>query len=107
VGVFDASSPSALFSYQYTAPTLRNGTQGVQAVTEDSVYRIGSLSKLITAYTFLLAAGPKYWEYPVTKFLPELREAAKLLLREEPRCGLYRLDLRYAWGVGKSYGRNA
>ncbi|KAK3081622.1 hypothetical protein LTS18_004686, partial [Coniosporium uncinatum] len=77
VGVFDASSPFALFSYQHTASTLRNSTQGVQAVTEDSVYRIGSLSKLITAYIFLLAAGPKYWEYPVTKFLPELREAAK------------------------------
>ena len=76
VGIFDASNKDALFSYQYSSQALRNGTEGVREVTEDSVYRVGSLSKLIFAYLFMIEAGPKYWNHPVTEFVPELKVAA-------------------------------
>ncbi|TKA63287.1 hypothetical protein B0A55_10225 [Friedmanniomyces simplex] len=46
IGVFDTAS--TLFSYQYSSPVLQNGTAGVKNVKEDSIYRIGSGSKLIT-----------------------------------------------------------
>jgi CubicO group peptidase (beta-lactamase class C family) len=75
LGMFDAHSPSSLLAYPYTAPDLKNATEGVNEVTEDSIYRIGSLSKLLTAYTFLIEAGPEYLDRRVTDFVPTLREA--------------------------------
>lgn len=77
VGVFDATTPGGIFSYQYSSAALQNGTQGVKHVTEDSVYRIGSGSKLITVYLFLIEAGWKYWGHPITEFIPQLKSAAQ------------------------------
>lgn len=78
IGVFSAASPvdQPLFSYQHTAPSLQNGTEGTTEVTPDSIYRIGSLSKLITIYLFLIEAGPRWWNYPITEFVPQLEVAA-------------------------------
>lgn len=53
IGIFDTSSPNQLFSYQWSSEVLQQSEEGVTKVTEDSVYRIGSLSKLITAYLVL------------------------------------------------------
>ncbi|KAK5108392.1 hypothetical protein LTR62_008348 [Meristemomyces frigidus] len=50
---------------------------GVTEVKEDSVFRIGSGSKLITAYLFLIEVGMKYWGHPITDFVPELAAAAR------------------------------
>jgi len=77
IGVFDASSPDALFSYQYSSPALQNGTQGVKHVTEDLIYRIGSGSKLVTMYLFLIEAGWKYLNDAITDFVPQLTQAAR------------------------------
>ena len=52
-------------------------------MTEDSIYRVGSLSKLITIYLFLIEAGPRYWNYPITEFVPELAAAAEECSAEE------------------------
>ncbi|KAK5738679.1 hypothetical protein LTR17_005811 [Elasticomyces elasticus] len=75
VGIFDAES--TLFSHQYSSPALKNDTAGVKTVTEDSVFRIGSGSKLITVYLFLVEVGAQYWSHPITEFLPILAEAAQ------------------------------
>ena len=39
----------------------------------DTVYRIASISKLLTVYTLLLEIGDKYWGRAITDFIPELR----------------------------------
>lgn len=75
IGIFNATD--TLFSYQYSSPTLQKGTEGVKEVTEDSIYRVGSGSKLFTAYLFLIEAGAEYWNRAITEFLPELEEASK------------------------------
>ena len=77
IGIFDATSPGQLFSYEYSSPVLQKASQGVKHVTEDSIYRIGSGSKLITAYLFLVEVGPNYWDRKVTEFVPELEAASK------------------------------
>lgn len=64
-----------LFTYHYTPPYLTNQrTAGVAAVDSDSVYRIGSVSKLWTVYLFLIAAGDRSWNDPITRYIPELEE---------------------------------
>jgi len=61
-----------LYTYHYDATNLSSPAQGVAHVQSDTVYRIGSLSKLLTVYTFLATAGDKYWTQPITNFIPEL-----------------------------------
>ena len=57
----------------------------MKEVTEDSIYRIGSLSKLITVYLFLLEVGPSYWNHAITEYIPELEAAASnCLARKDP-----------------------
>jgi Beta-lactamase len=80
------STPSdALFlwQYQHTAPSLKDASSGVQTVNADSIYRIGSLTKLFTVLTILINAGDSHWDQPITMFLPELASAAKLLDAEQ------------------------
>ncbi|KAK5168278.1 uncharacterized protein LTR77_006847 [Saxophila tyrrhenica] len=74
--VFDTSD-SEFFSYQYSSSVLQKASQGVTKITEDAIFRIGSLSKLVSAYAWLIEAGPTYWDQPITKYIPELKKAAK------------------------------
>ncbi|KND89505.1 hypothetical protein TOPH_05786 [Tolypocladium ophioglossoides CBS 100239] len=72
----DAAAP--IFDFHYTGAGLNTSAGSTAKVTADSVYRIGSVSKLFTVYSFLLNGGAKYWDRPVTDFIPELRRAAAL-----------------------------
>ena len=45
-------------------------------VDENSIFRIGSLSKLFTVYTFLIERGMRDWREPITKYVVELANAA-------------------------------
>jgi CubicO group peptidase (beta-lactamase class C family) len=67
INVFSSSSNQSVFNYHYQAPNL-NSTK----IDNDSIYRVGSLSKLLTVYSFLAAAGNDAWNKPVTEFIPEL-----------------------------------
>ena len=44
---------------------------------KNTVFRVGSVSKLLTVYTLLTEVGMKYMNDPVTKWVPELARAAK------------------------------
>jgi len=41
-------------------------------VDADTVYRIGSLTKIFTVYTFLAEAGDIHFNSPITNYVPEL-----------------------------------
>ncbi|KAK5940394.1 hypothetical protein PMZ80_007814 [Knufia obscura] len=72
---------SPIHTYHYDATGLSDPAEGVKNVASDTTYRIGSLSKLLTVYTWLATAGDKHWNQPITNFIPEL-EAYDA--REEP-----------------------
>lgn len=75
--VFSVSdNPDPLIRYYYTAPSLVNASTGVQKVDENTVFRIGSISKLWTVLLYLIHAGDKGFHDPVTKYIPELKAAA-------------------------------
>ncbi|KAL1981851.1 hypothetical protein VTN96DRAFT_2096 [Rasamsonia emersonii] len=77
VEVFSVNEPEPLFQYYYTAPSLANATSGVKTVDENSVFRIGSLSKLWTVLLYLIEARDEgSFNDPVTKYITELRVAA-------------------------------
>jgi CubicO group peptidase (beta-lactamase class C family) len=50
---------------------------GTKAVDANTIYRVGSITKLFTVLTFLVEAGDVHFNEPVTSFVPELRQAAQ------------------------------
>lgn len=75
VQIFSLSNNS-LLEFHHTSPQVAEGKAGVRAVDSNTVYRIGSITKLITAFTFLVEAGDARWEDPLTNYIPELRDQA-------------------------------
>ncbi|KAI1634075.1 beta-lactamase/transpeptidase-like protein [Biscogniauxia mediterranea] len=77
IEAFSANDPVPLFSVYHTAPKLatQNST-GVRQVDSNTVFRLGSLTKIYTIYTFLINAGDKIWNEPITKYVPELQALA-------------------------------
>lgn len=75
---YSLDDTNTLFSHHYTPDQLvSQRTSGVEQVDSDTVYRVGSVSKLWTVYLFLLAAGDESWNDPITRFVPELQEIAQ------------------------------
>ncbi|KAH6876353.1 putative beta-lactamase, partial [Thelonectria olida] len=73
IQVYSLHDDSPLATFHFTPEVLSSQrTAGVKAVDSNTVYRIGSVSKLWTAYLFLITAGDSSWARPVTDFVPEL-----------------------------------
>jgi hypothetical protein len=74
IEVFSATdSKETIFSWYHTAPSLaKSNTTGVRTVDADTVYRLGSLTKIFTIYTWLVQDGDTKWNEPITKYVPEL-----------------------------------
>lgn len=55
---------------------LNASSPGVKKAGLDTVYRLGSLAKVFTVYTWLVQDGDSKWNEPITKYVPELKAAA-------------------------------
>jgi hypothetical protein len=76
IGMFSTSDKGLVHEYHYTDPSVKNGSYGTQKVDADSVYRLGSIGKLLTVYLFLIREGDRYFNDPITKYIPELVAAS-------------------------------
>jgi CubicO group peptidase (beta-lactamase class C family) len=73
INVFSANE--TLFEHHFAAPGL-NGSLAAGVLNNQTIYRVGSLSKLWSMYTFLLSAPGNQLDQPITKFVPELVNAS-------------------------------
>ncbi|KAI0193884.1 beta-lactamase/transpeptidase-like protein [Astrocystis sublimbata] len=69
VALFSSKENRTLYEYYHT-PSV---DVGVEKVDKDSIFRIGSISKVFTVWSFLIEAGDRYYNEPITKYLPELK----------------------------------
>jgi CubicO group peptidase (beta-lactamase class C family) len=76
--VYSLHETDPIFTYHYSAPALSNPTEGVAAVDSNTIWRIGSNSKLWMVYVYLITAGDASWTDPITKYLPELARYAEM-----------------------------
>jgi Beta-lactamase len=76
IELFSTYESTPLFTIHYTAPAVATYQYGVKSVDSNTIFRIGSLSKLFTVYTYLIEAGDSSFNDPVAKYVPELQEAA-------------------------------
>ncbi|KAF9776809.1 hypothetical protein IL306_004947 [Fusarium sp. DS 682] len=72
VDIYSVTDQQSLSSYHHTAPTLKRNKFGTRIVNDSSIYRIGSVSKLLTAYLYLLEVGDVSFNEPITHYVPEL-----------------------------------
>jgi hypothetical protein len=77
ITAISTSQQDPIFDFHFTSPLLKNGTEGTSSVDSDSIYRIGSVSKLLTVYSLLLNGAEDHWNCPVTEFIPELKDIAE------------------------------
>ncbi|KAH8881931.1 beta-lactamase/transpeptidase-like protein, partial [Thozetella sp. PMI_491] len=69
VALFSSTENKMRYESYHTPPI----NVGVPAVDRNSIFRIGSISKLFTVWTFLVnARGDSLFNEPVTKYVPEL-----------------------------------
>ena len=74
--IYDAGAAQAL-QHHYTAPDVKSSNLGVTQVDGDSIYRVESVTKSFTVYLTLIEIGSRYWDFPITDFVPELAEFAE------------------------------
>lgn len=82
--IFDTSGSRSLLTLSYTAEAI-NTTIGVSEVDENTVFRIGSASKLFTMLLLLIEDGFDILQDPVAKYIPEIRAAVVDLLRNSTK----------------------
>ncbi len=64
IQVFSSDADTPIYEYHYG--------HGSFNLNSDTLYRIGSISKVTSVYTILAKLGDGHWDDPVAKYLPEL-----------------------------------
>ncbi|KAH8901777.1 beta-lactamase/transpeptidase-like protein [Thozetella sp. PMI_491] len=63
IQVFSPDAEKPIYEYHY----------GIgRHIDSNTLYRIGSISKLVSVYSILAKLGDRYWDDPVVKYVPEL-----------------------------------
>jgi hypothetical protein len=71
IDVFSSVTNSSIYHY-YHSPPLNEEFLTAGELDDDTIFRVGSVSKLFTVYSVLAQAGLDVFGDPVTKYLPEL-----------------------------------
>ncbi|KAI1148317.1 beta-lactamase/transpeptidase-like protein [Nemania diffusa] len=79
LGLFSVNDPQAAgrLQYHHTGPDVRNSSLGVNKVDGDSIYRVASMTKVITVYSGLLLLDTSDWDKPLTEIFPEIASLPK------------------------------
>ncbi|KAF2962875.1 hypothetical protein GQX73_g10698 [Xylaria multiplex] len=79
LGLFSVHDPKAAGSLQYhhTGPDIKNSSFGVNKVDGNSIYRVASMTKVVTVYAGLLLLDPSDWHKPLTEIFPEISSLPK------------------------------
>lgn len=75
LNVFSAYDDDALFEYHYEDPALADALPDGKELNGDTVYRIASVSKMLTAYLVLVERGFDVLDEPLSKYVPEIADA--------------------------------
>ena len=74
IGFFNVADEGLSYQYHYTDALTSRSKYGTQHVDANSIYRIGSISKLLTMYTGLVELGDRWLNDPVADHIPEFQK---------------------------------
>jgi CubicO group peptidase (beta-lactamase class C family) len=84
IEVYSANEPGLIFKHYHTQSNLKTlNNSGVSEVDTNTVYRLGSLTKVFTVLTWLANDGDIKWTTPITEYVPELKEIQAQQARDE------------------------
>ncbi|KAI1265839.1 beta-lactamase/transpeptidase-like protein [Xylariaceae sp. FL1019] len=72
LGMFSTSDDGLLWEFHHTDSTVATSGNGTNKVDADSIYRIASISKILTVYQWLIKDGDRKFNDPISDFIPEL-----------------------------------
>ncbi|KAI1754825.1 beta-lactamase/transpeptidase-like protein [Xylaria castorea] len=72
IGMFSTTDDELLYEFHHTDPTVATSGIGTNEVDADSIYRIASITKILTLYQWLIADGDRKFNSPISDFIPEL-----------------------------------
>lgn len=72
IGLLSIYDEAPMFEHHHTAPIRNTTLGGTSTVNGDTVYRIASVSKLVTVLALLVQTGKVSLKDPVTAHIPEL-----------------------------------
>lgn len=75
IGVFSTQSETLLAEFHHVAtrPELRSHLTGGK-LDGDTLYRVGSVTKILSAYAALSKLRNEHWSQPIINFIPELED---------------------------------
>ncbi|KAF2996923.1 hypothetical protein E8E13_006113 [Curvularia kusanoi] len=113
VQIFSTNPEGGILGERYwTATNISSDSGGVKQVNGDTVYRIGSVSKIFAVLAFLAEVGDRDWNTPITEFIPELarysRQALTLPVDDVRRTDWDDITIgalaSQVSGIGRDYG---
>lgn len=78
VGMFSTTDDGLLFEYHHTDPAVAHSTVGTNEVDADSIYRVASITKILTIYLWLIKDGDRRFNDPIAEFIPELKQVKEI-----------------------------
>ncbi|KAJ5182926.1 alkaline D-peptidase [Penicillium capsulatum] len=68
--------------YHHTAKSTLNGTYGSKKVDSDTIYRVASVSKLITTYAGMIKLEENDWNTPLSDIFPDFKKAVRKMAKK-------------------------
>ncbi|MAD87031.1 MAG: hypothetical protein CL912_29080 [Deltaproteobacteria bacterium] len=75
-GMFSIHDPAASQLQYHHITEDAKASPGTHTLDGDSIYRLASVSKLITVFASLLAFDDDHWEQPITNFIPGISNSS-------------------------------
>ncbi|KZM21674.1 uncharacterized protein EKO05_0000982 [Ascochyta rabiei] len=114
VQIFSTNPGNTILAERHrTAGNLLPDTEGVKQVNANTVYRLGSISKIFTVLAFLAEVGDIHWNQPITNYIPELAQYSRLVSAQLFDDDVRRTDWEditigalaaQVSGIGRDYG---
>ncbi|KEF52271.1 uncharacterized protein A1O9_11511 [Exophiala aquamarina CBS 119918] len=100
LGLFSLHDPTASkLQYHYASPETVNAVNGTNEVDGDSIYRMASVTKLITVFAGMLEMSEAQWNTPLSEVFPELGEFARANEGKADPIATIRWDEVTAWSL--------
>ncbi|EFW15059.1 predicted protein [Coccidioides posadasii str. Silveira] len=76
LNIFTVEDEAPIWEYHHVASQF-NGTLPAEGLDGDTIYRIASITKLLTVYVLLIESGFEVLDEKITKYIPELAAVPK------------------------------
>lgn len=100
VGMFSLHDAAATnLQYHYTAPEIANAKQGTTKVDGDSIYRVASVSKLVTTLAGMVELSEEDWNRPLSDIIPALGTYARTHVNDSNAIYMTQWDQITPWAL--------